>query len=249
MAIYPSELSRDDTMARLISNYDPDLENRLLAGDTSILAASWGPYVDPRLRSPGLWMSFYTGAAVHYGDIFNGDMAAAQRAGNSLPRLTVDNETALAWLKPGHGSDHQLRGGANGPVDWTRLVFAAFQLATQANLAHAEPVSLTRAERRRNQRARLSDRDVRLIRLRSSIVAARDSDEPANAPAGWHHRWVVRGHWRKQCYPSLHDHRPTWIAPYVKGPADAPLLGGEKVQVIVAGSDPTDEDEPGHVNK
>jgi hypothetical protein len=41
----------------------------------------------------------------------------------------------------------------------------------------------------------------------------------------------VRGHWRNHWYPSLGDDRPMWIAPYLKGPADAPLLGGDKVAV------------------
>jgi hypothetical protein len=45
---------------------------------------------------------------------------------------------------------------------------------------------------------------------------------------------VVRGHWRNQWYPSLNARRPLWIAPYLKGPDDAPLLGGEKVTTLGA---------------
>lgn len=45
----------------------------------------------------------------------------------------------------------------------------------------------------------------------------------------YHHTWIVRGHWRNQWYPSREVHRPTWIAPHVKGPEGLPLLGGEKV--------------------
>ena len=36
-------------------------------------------------------------------------------------------------------------------------------------------------------------------------------------------RWIVRGHWRNQWYPSLGRHQPKWITPYVKGPEDKPL--------------------------
>lgn len=60
---------------------------------------------------------------------------------------------------------------------------------------------------------------------------------PAGAPAvdcdgrtvNWSHRWIVGGHWRNQYLPATHDHRPTWIAPYVKGPNDKPLVAGQKV--------------------
>jgi hypothetical protein len=40
----------------------------------------------------------------------------------------------------------------------------------------------------------------------------------------WHHRWVVRGHWRWQaCGVGHTERRRIWIAPFIKGPEDAPL--------------------------
>jgi hypothetical protein len=39
----------------------------------------------------------------------------------------------------------------------------------------------------------------------------------------WNYQWLVRGHWRKQWFPSRSAHVPVWIAPYVKGPEDKPL--------------------------
>jgi hypothetical protein len=44
----------------------------------------------------------------------------------------------------------------------------------------------------------------------------------------------VRGHRRNHWYLSLNDHRRLRIAPYLKRPADAPLLSGEKVAVVTA---------------
>lgn len=117
---------------------------------------------------------------------------------------------------------------------WSRLVFAAFQLAGQAGLAETEQKRTPRPERRRTERAALPVRDVRIIRLRSSLAAERDSEPGATRSQEWRHRWIVRGHWRNQWYPSLADHRPRWIAPYLKGPEDAPLLGGDKVTVATA---------------
>lgn len=39
----------------------------------------------------------------------------------------------------------------------------------------------------------------------------------------WKCRWIVRCHPRNQWYPSEEKHKIIWIAPYVKGPDDAPL--------------------------
>jgi hypothetical protein len=39
----------------------------------------------------------------------------------------------------------------------------------------------------------------------------------------WGYQWIVSGHWRRQYYPASDAHKPVYIAPYVKGPADKPL--------------------------
>jgi hypothetical protein len=39
----------------------------------------------------------------------------------------------------------------------------------------------------------------------------------------WSHRWLVRGFWRNQWFPSLGIHRQLWISDYIKGPEDKPL--------------------------
>lgn len=49
----------------------------------------------------------------------------------------------------------------------------------------------------------------------------------------WSHRWPVRGHWRKQYYPSEDVHRPVWISPYIKGPPDKPLIIRKDVYGVV----------------
>ena len=39
----------------------------------------------------------------------------------------------------------------------------------------------------------------------------------------WAHRWLVRGHWRAQWYPSTQSHKVIWIDNYIKGPDEAPF--------------------------
>jgi hypothetical protein len=36
----------------------------------------------------------------------------------------------------------------------------------------------------------------------------------------------------RQWYPSLQEHRVIWRGPYIKGPADAPLMMGEKAYLV-----------------
>ena len=46
------------------------------------------------------------------------------------------------------------------------------------------------------------------------------------------HRWVVRGHWCRQWYPSLQRHVPIWITDYIAGPDDGPIVVRDKVTMV-----------------
>lgn len=113
-------------------------------------------------------------------------------------------------------SDHQ--------ACWLGELKTVWLLMSQPVAAVADAV-YARADRRRIQREQQEPPRVRVITLR----------RPANSTAGgesdreYHHQWIVRGHWRQQWYPGREVHRPVWIAPHVKGPEGAPMLGGEKV--------------------
>lgn len=71
---------------------------------------------------------------------------------------------------------------------------------------------------------------VRVIRLprRHSGPSAGSGEHPVD----WKNRWIVSGHWRRQPYPSLGITKTLWIAPYVKGPEDRPLLIRDDVNVL-----------------
>lgn len=93
-----------------------------------------------------------------------------------------------------------------------------------------DDVPADRQERRRLAREGREPSRVRVIRLRRP--SGRGSGEPGE-PTIWHHRWIVRGHWRMQPHgQGRQQRRPVWIAPFVKGPEDAPMLGGDKVYVF-----------------
>lgn len=106
----------------------------------------------------------------------------------------------------------------------SRVLRSAWLLLQQP-LAQVTEVSPARGTRRRMQRAGREAASVRVIELRRRQHAVADSQSERE----WHHQWIVRGHWRNQWYPAHEVHRPIWIAPHIKGPEGAPMLGGEKV--------------------
>ncbi len=73
--------------------------------------------------------------------------------------------------------------------------------------------------------------------LRDIVIAyySRDSLPDGDATIGTrrapNHRWLVRGHWRRQWYPGAQVHRVIWIDEHEAGVADHPLLLAERVEV------------------
>jgi hypothetical protein len=74
-------------------------------------------------------------------------------------------------------------------------------------------------------------RTVMVVRLRRP--SNDDGSEHRNSPVDWSHRWMVNGFWRNQYHPSTGEHAPTWIAPYIKGPGDKPLVLKERIYTFV----------------
>jgi hypothetical protein len=51
----------------------------------------------------------------------------------------------------------------------------------------------------------------------------------------WSHRWIVRGHWRWQPFKNekgQDDRKRIWIAPFMKGPEDKPLVLTDKIYAL-----------------
>jgi hypothetical protein len=97
-------------------------------------------------------------------------------------------------------------------------VQSAWRLMSQ--LVPAPQQVAPRQARRARERKRMST-DVTVIRLRRHRPRG---EEGEGAGIEYDHQWLVRGHWRNQWYPSIKMHRQIWIAPYVKGPEDKPLV-------------------------
>jgi hypothetical protein len=95
-------------------------------------------------------------------------------------------------------------------------------------LAEDSDVQPDRATRKRLRRSGHEAVAVRVIELRRP----KNGGGPGESDREYYHQWVVRGHWRQHWYPKRQVHRPVWIAPHIKGPEGAPLIGGEKVYAL-----------------
>ena len=74
--------------------------------------------------------------------------------------------------------------------------------------------------------------DVRVIVLRHRTVHP-DGHEPQPTDVNWSHQWMVNGHWGfRACGPGRTQRRLVYIAPYIKGPPDKPLIIRDDVNVL-----------------
>jgi hypothetical protein len=198
-----------------------------------VRAAAWGPTGSPF----DLWISWYADTELNFSTADPGHLAAEFGIPLSkvkqmptwrqmgLPPLSYENEDQTYFSDEPLPAYNPLTGeavtGSHYPI---KELVTAWTLMKQpiANLSEAP---LDRPTRRRLAKQQIDAAPVRVITLRRPTKPSGSEETDRE----YHHQWIVRGHWRQQWYPSREVHRPVWIAPHVKGPEGAPLLGGEKV--------------------
>lgn len=136
---------------------------------------------------------------------------------------------------------HEIPYGARWPDDfeddpWQKICIS--QLLQQlyfiaSPYIEAEATGMSRGVRKRLERQGSKEdagNTVRVVRLRRAEAKQKSSVEVENEGCNWKHQWWVSGHYRAQWRPSTKDHKVIWIAPYLKGPADKPVL--EKIYKV-----------------
>jgi hypothetical protein len=78
-----------------------------------------------------------------------------------------------------------------------------------------------RPYRREAQRRNYPVNDVVVVELRRKTQKAEHENGGGRE---YSHQWIVEGFWRNQWYPKMGKHRQKYIASYVKGPKDKPLI-------------------------
>jgi hypothetical protein len=185
-----------------------------------------------------VWVSWYTDSTMNVESIDLLRLAAYLGSSTSkaerdkirirqaMPALSYDFEEMLSFsavpLAMRNAFTGEIMKSSAYPL---KELITAWTLMQQP-MVKASDAEFDRASRRRLQKAGIEPKPVRVISLRRPTSTAGERGESGRE---YHHKWIVRGHWRQQWYPSREVHRPVWIAPHVKGPEDAPLLGGDKV--------------------
>lgn len=96
-------------------------------------------------------------------------------------------------------------------------------------IAAREPVWTRRSVAKQLQRRQLRTDPVTLIKLRRRAPGPERGDRTFE----YSHQFIVKGHWRRQWYPSEQRHRQIRIHPYLKGPDGAPMLNREHLYGVV----------------
>lgn len=207
--------------------------------ETAVCAASWGRWHEVPSDWPhgGLWITWYIDTArtadsmVRVGKADH-EAAAAMRGRYGCLMIELESpqpfspEALNVWDQQRQAPASYQQARLDSAVHWVGVLKTIWLLMGQT-IGQVETVRPNRAALRRMMRARVTPAPVRVITLRRLAgCGSGDTDRE------YHHQWIVRGHWRQQWYASRQVHRPVWIAPHIKGPEGAPLLGGEKVYAL-----------------
>jgi len=137
----------------------------------------------------------------------------------------------------GHDTDQELPDIASDAamasvIEDRRLLAALWQLSSQPSITATEDTPPDRATRRRLERRGHAVPDVRIVNLAARHRAVSEGSSGSESQREYTRRWMVEGHWRQQaCGPQWSQHRPTYIAPHIKGPEDKPLVLRDTVKV------------------
>lgn len=199
------------------------------------------PFGEPEVPSPvvgACWMTLPIGGTqvvwISFYSTRETCIESAVLAGSS-PDEVAYNRRMLPRITQMLGADMQWPfncRGRSGPENDTAMGFERAAVALRSTwllmqqpLAANSEVRPDRAARKRLTRAGHEPAPVRVIELRRPKTSGGHGDGDRE----YHHQWIVKGHWRQQWHPKRQVHRPVWIAPHLKGPEGAPLIGGEKV--------------------
>jgi len=200
----------------------PAFERHIPAGETTDYLGTFASVPEKIPACAGVAIVFYTREM----DAERGYQGMWAPAGRSDWPFGDDTEDDPWWAEVGGQVTADKHTSA---VEDRRWLAAFWTLIAQRNLVHREPAQVARHVRRQADRAGLPiTAGLSIVRLRREY--AEDDHEPVEGgKVAWSRRWMVEGHWRNQYLPSTKTHRQQFIAPYVKGPTDKPLVVRENV--------------------
>ena len=185
-----------------------------------VTAASWGPIPG------GVWTLFYTPAETV--------LIEAGRIRITEQQLQQLRER-IGWFAPLHTGtglayDQSHETESDDIRKLLAAIIATWILTTQpdAEITDTQP---DKATRKAYQRAKRPAPVVKLVRLRRKQQTR--TETTAGKTRTYTRRWWVAGFFRDQAYgPGRALRRRTYVRPHIKGPADAPLILTNKVNIL-----------------
>lgn len=117
------------------------------------------------------------------------------------------------------------RGEGDAKADWLTFLRVLNRVMAEKIIVK-ERQQAPRPYRREAQRRNWPPKDVIVVELRRRTTKGAYDE---NSGRHYSHQWIVQGFWRNQYYPSMKTHRQKYIAEYVKGPKDKPLIIKDRV--------------------
>ena len=120
-----------------------------------------------------------------------------------------------------------------GGIQWFYdLLHAVWALSAEPHICEAKPAK-PNMEHPLPPRFDPEIRKVKMLVLRENLHRPGETaDDDERVRREYTHRFIVRGFWRDQVYGPNHSlRRRQWIPPFVKGPADKPLIRKETVRI------------------
>lgn len=148
-----------------------------------------------------------------------------------MPKLSPEFWLGSFVMMPLGSMERPLKEVSSPNVDrlWavTSVLVTLCEFLRQRILQTSDRALMNRQARKRIAKILPHEPMVRVVQLRSRQYQQREESHDLNVE--WSCQWLVRGHWRQQFFPASGAHRPIWIMPHVKGPADKPLRVTERV--------------------
>jgi hypothetical protein len=138
---------------------------------------------------------------------------------NSLHRRAQDGQHRLAYNLP----TARIVGAVmpDQPINAASCAYIAGLEFMRLKLATKSPVLLPRNERRLMAKTKQQLPEIAVVHLRQREPSGRHTETERE----YHHRWIVKGHWRRLHEPRKKDGaQVTFVDSYVKGKEGAPLL-------------------------
>lgn len=116
----------------------------------------------------------------------------------------------------------------DGLADERKLLLALNLLSSQyVAVVSGQPAQRSTRRRMKPSPIRPNYGDVQVVTLRRAYD--RGPKQEGESDFEYSHRFLVRGFWRHQWYPSRQEHELIWIDPFVKGPKHKPLIIKDRI--------------------